>query len=62
MWTDNTRNANIKGDQIEMFKIYGMVMQILILIFFLKIKEMKITRGPKQRNNNRQVKYLVKAG
>ena len=21
MWTDNTRNAKIKGDQIEMFKI-----------------------------------------
>ena len=21
MWTDNTRNAKIKGDQIELFKI-----------------------------------------
>ena len=27
-----------------------MVMKILIIIFFLKIKEMKITRGHKQRN------------
>ena len=34
MWTDNTRNAKIK-----------VVMKILILIFFLEIKQSKITRG-----------------
>ena len=37
MWTDNTRNAKIKGDQIEV------VMKILILTFVLEIKESKIT-------------------
>ena len=38
MWTNNTRNAKIKGDQIEVFKILNGV-------FFFKIKEMKITNG-----------------
>ena len=37
MWTDNTRNAKIKGGPNRS------VMKILILIFFL-IKEDKITR------------------
>ena len=45
MWTDNTRNANIKGgDQIEVFKILNGRENIDSNIF-LEIKESKITRG-----------------
>ena len=44
MLTDNTRNAKIKGDQIEVFKILN-GLKILTLIFFFKIRESKITRG-----------------
>ena len=43
MWTDNTRNANIKGDQIEVFKILNGYENIDSNIFF-EIKESKITR------------------
>ena len=45
MWTDNTRNAKIKGgDQIEVFKILNGYENIDSNIFF-EIKERKITRG-----------------
>ena len=44
MWTDNTRNAKIKGDQIEVFKIWNGYENIDSNIFF-EIKEGKITRG-----------------
>ena len=44
MWTDNTRNAKIKGDQIEVFKILNGFENIYSNIF-LEIKESKITRG-----------------
>ena len=44
MWTDNTRNANIKGDQIEVFNILNGYENIDSNIFF-EIKESKITRG-----------------
>ncbi len=41
MWTNNTRNAKVKGESNR-----NVVMKILILIFFFfKIKELKITRG-----------------
>ena len=43
MWTDNTRNANIKGDQIEVFKILNGYENIDSNIVF-EIKESKITR------------------
>ena len=45
MWTDNTRNAKIKGDQIEVFKILNGYENIDSNIFFFEIKESKITRG-----------------
>ena len=41
MWTDNNRNAKIKGDQIEMFKILNGYENIDCNMFF----EYKITRG-----------------
>ena len=41
MWTDNTRNAKIKGDQIEVLKILNGYDSNL----FFEIKESKITRG-----------------
>ena len=44
MWTDNTRNAKIKGDQIEVFKVLNGYENIDFNIFF-KIKQNKITRG-----------------
>ena len=44
MWTDNTRNAKIKGDQIEVFKILNGYENIDSNLFF-EIKESKITRG-----------------
>ena len=46
MWTVNTRNAKIKGDQIELevFKILNGYENIDSNIF-LEIKESKITRG-----------------
>ena len=44
MWTDKTRNAKIKGDQIEVFKILNGYENIDCNIFF-EIKESKITRG-----------------
>ena len=43
MWADNTRNAKIKWDQIEVFKILSGYENI-DSNFFL-IKEGKITRG-----------------
>ena len=49
MWTDNTRNAKIKGDQIEGFKILKGYENIDSNIFF-EIKESKITRGHNHRN------------
>ena len=47
MWTDNSRNAKIKGDQIEVFKILNGYENIdnLILIFSPEIKQTKISRG-----------------
>ena len=44
MWTDNTRNAKIKENQIEVFNILNGYENIDSNIFF-KIKESKITRG-----------------
>ena len=44
MWTDNTRNAKIKGYQIEVFKILNGYENIDSNIFF-EIKQSKITRG-----------------
>ena len=44
MWTDDTRNAKIKGDQIKVFKILNGYENIDYNIFF-EIKESKITRG-----------------
>ena len=45
MWTNNTRNAKIKGGcQIEVFKILKGYENIDSNIFF-EIKEIKITRG-----------------
>ena len=44
MWTDNTRNAKIKGDQIEVFTILNGYENIDSNIV-LEIKEGKITRG-----------------
>ena len=44
MWIDNTRNAKIKGDQIEVFKILNGYENIDSNIFF-EIKKSKITRG-----------------
>ena len=46
MWTSNTRNAKIiREDQIEVFKTLNGYENIDSNIFFLKIKELKITRG-----------------
>ena len=44
MWTDNARNAKIKGDQIEVFKILNGYENIDSNIFF-EIGQSKITRG-----------------
>ena len=44
MWTDNTRKAKIKGDQIEVFNILNGYGNIDSNLFF-EIKESKITRG-----------------
>ena len=44
MWTDNTRNVKIKGDQIAVFNILNGYENIDYNIFF-EIKESKITRG-----------------
>ena len=44
MWTDNTRNAKIKGDKIEVFKILNGYANI-DSNFFSKLKKVKITRG-----------------
>ena len=45
MWTYNTRNAKIRGGgQIEVFMILNGY-ENMFLIFFLEIKESKITRG-----------------
>ena len=43
MWTDNTRNAEIKGDHIEVFKILNGYENIDYIFF--EIKQSKITRG-----------------
>ena len=45
MGADNTRNAKIRGDQIEVFNILDGYENIDSNIFFFKIKESKITRG-----------------
>ena len=42
MWTDNTRNTKIKGDQIEVFKMLNGYEYIKSNIFF-EINESKIT-------------------
>ena len=42
MWTDNTRNVKIKGDQIEVFKILNGYENIDSNLFLFEIK---ITRG-----------------
>ena len=45
MWTDNTRNAKIKGGgQIEAFKILNGYENI-DYIFFSKLRKSKVTRG-----------------
>ena len=40
MWTDNTRSAKIKGDQIEVFKVLNGYENIDSNIFF-EIKKVK---------------------
>ena len=45
MWANNSRNAKIKGDQIEVFNILNGYEYIDYNIFFLEIKESKIIRG-----------------
>ena len=46
MWTDNTRNAKIKGgDQIEVFRILNGYENIDSNIFFSKLRKSKIIRG-----------------
>ena len=67
MWTDNTRKAKNKRDQIEVFNIMIPYENIDYNIFLSKIKEMKITRGynytlVKKQNRLDVRKYLVKAG
>ena len=67
MWTDNTRKAKNKRDQIEVFNIMIAYENIDYNMFFSKIKEMKITRGynyklVKKQNRLDVRKYLVKAG
>ena len=67
MWTDNTRKAKIKGDQIEVFNTMIAYENIDYNMFFSEIKEMKITRGynytlAKKQNRLDVRKYLVKAG
>ena len=44
MWTDNNRNAKVKGDQIEVFKILN-GFENIDSNFFFEIKESQITRG-----------------
>ena len=44
MWTDNTRNEKIKGDQIEVFNTLNVYENIDSNIF-VEIKDSKITRG-----------------
>ena len=56
MWTDNTRNAKIKGDQIEVFKILNGYENIDSNIFF-EIKEGKITRGHNYTLVKKQSRY-----
>ena len=41
MWIDNTRNAKIKGDQIEVFKILNSYENIDSSIFFSKLSKVK---------------------
>ena len=41
MWTDNTRNAKIEGDQIEVFKILNGYENIDSNIFFSKLNKVK---------------------
>ena len=41
MWTDNTRNAKIKGGQIEVFKIMNGYENIDSNIFFSKLSKVK---------------------
>ena len=56
LWTDNTRNAKIKGDQLQVFKILNGYMKILILIFFF---ESKITSGHNFTLMNKQSRLDV---
>ena len=41
MWTDNARNAKIKGDRIEVFKILNGYENIYSNIFFSKLGKVK---------------------
>ena len=41
MWTDNTRNMKIKGDQIEVFKILNGYENIDSNIFVSKLSQVK---------------------
>ena len=46
MWTDNTRKAKIKGDQIEVFQILNGYENIDSNFFFSKLRKVKyLTRG-----------------
>ena len=60
MWTNNTRNAKIKGGgQIEVFKILNGYENIDSNICF-QIKEMKITRGHNYTLVNKQSRLDVR--
>ena len=58
MWTDNTRNTKIRGDQIEVFKILKGYENIDSNIFF-EIKESKITRGHNFTLVKKQVDWML---
>ena len=58
MWTDNTRNAKIKGEQIEVFKILNVYENIDYNIF-LEIKQNKITRGHNFTLVKKQIVYML---
>ena len=45
MWTDNTRNAKNKGDQIEVFTILNGYENIDYNIFFSNLKKVKYLEG-----------------
>ena len=60
MWTDNTRNAKMKGGQIEVFKILKGYENIDSNIVF-EIKESKVTRGHNYTLVKKQVDWTLES-